>query len=175
VAWLENCLCFLLVTKSQGLGTPLQFVACVWELHGQRSLAGYSPWGCKESDMTERLTLAFSGMNPSAHPLLWPDHTFQKIEGIPFSFQNLSVISISCSNSQQLVRPCLLTYTFPGSTHSPSCHLPGIPWAYSCTGPLHLPCPCLARCPCVCLVSCPCFIFLPGLCCYMKWRCVWIL
>ena len=21
---------------------------------GQRSLAGYSPWGCKESDMTER-------------------------------------------------------------------------------------------------------------------------
>ena len=23
------------------------------ELHGQRSLAGYSPWGHKESDMTE--------------------------------------------------------------------------------------------------------------------------
>jgi len=21
--------------------------------HGQRSLAGYSPWGCKESDITE--------------------------------------------------------------------------------------------------------------------------
>jgi len=27
------------------------------EFHGQRSLVGYSPWGCKESDMTERLTL----------------------------------------------------------------------------------------------------------------------
>ena len=26
------------------------------EFHGQRSLAGYSPWGCKESDTTERLT-----------------------------------------------------------------------------------------------------------------------
>ena len=26
------------------------------ESHGQRSLAGYSPWGRKESDMTERLT-----------------------------------------------------------------------------------------------------------------------
>ena len=26
------------------------------ELHGQRSLAGYSPWGHKESDMTEQLT-----------------------------------------------------------------------------------------------------------------------
>ena len=23
------------------------------ETHGQRSLVGYSPWGCKESDMTE--------------------------------------------------------------------------------------------------------------------------
>ena len=23
--------------------------------HGWRSLAGYSPWGCKESDTTERL------------------------------------------------------------------------------------------------------------------------
>ena len=25
------------------------------EFHGQRSLGGYSPWGHKESDMTERL------------------------------------------------------------------------------------------------------------------------
>ena len=25
------------------------------EFHGQRSVAGYSPWGCKESDMTEQL------------------------------------------------------------------------------------------------------------------------
>ena len=28
------------------------------EFHGQRSLAGYSPWGHKESDMTEQLTLS---------------------------------------------------------------------------------------------------------------------
>ena len=26
------------------------------EFHGQRSLAGYSPWGCKESDSTQQLT-----------------------------------------------------------------------------------------------------------------------
>ena len=26
------------------------------EFHGQRSLASYSPWDCKESDMTEQLT-----------------------------------------------------------------------------------------------------------------------
>ena len=26
------------------------------ESHGEKSLEGYSPWGCKESDTTERLT-----------------------------------------------------------------------------------------------------------------------
>ena len=30
------------------------------EFHGLRSLAGYSPWGHKESDRTERLTLVLS-------------------------------------------------------------------------------------------------------------------
>ena len=30
------------------------------EFHGQRSLAGYSPQGRKESDMTEQLTLSLS-------------------------------------------------------------------------------------------------------------------
>ena len=27
------------------------------EVHGQRSLAGYSPWGRKESDTTEKLSI----------------------------------------------------------------------------------------------------------------------
>ena len=29
--------------------------------HGQRSLVGYSPWGSKESDMTERLQFLSAG------------------------------------------------------------------------------------------------------------------
>ena len=29
------------------------------EFHGQRRLAGYSRWDCKESDMTEKLTIEF--------------------------------------------------------------------------------------------------------------------
>ena len=34
------------------------------EFHGQRSLVGYSPWGCKELDMTEWLALSlFSDTN----------------------------------------------------------------------------------------------------------------
>ena len=28
------------------------------EFHGHRSLVGYSPWGCKELDRTEQLTLS---------------------------------------------------------------------------------------------------------------------
>ena len=35
------------------------------ESHGQRSLVGYSPWGCKELDTTEQLTLfSLSPLNP---------------------------------------------------------------------------------------------------------------
>ena len=30
--------------------------SCLGNPHGQRSLVGYSPWGHKESDMTERLS-----------------------------------------------------------------------------------------------------------------------
>ena len=33
-------------------GNPLQ-CSCLENPHGQRSLAGCSPWGCKELDMTE--------------------------------------------------------------------------------------------------------------------------
>ena len=40
-------------------GNPVQY-SCLENPHGQRSLAGYSPWGSKESDMTELL-----GMNTS--------------------------------------------------------------------------------------------------------------
>ena len=35
-----------------GHGNPLQY-SCLENPHGQRSLAGYSPWGHKESDTTE--------------------------------------------------------------------------------------------------------------------------
>ena len=30
------------------------------EFQGQKSLVGYSPWGCKELDMTEKLTLSLT-------------------------------------------------------------------------------------------------------------------
>ena len=40
-----------------GHDNPLQY-SCLENPHGQRSLVGYSPWGHKESDMTEKLSIA---------------------------------------------------------------------------------------------------------------------
>ena len=37
------------------------------EFHEQRSLAGYSPWGCKELDMTEWLSTHACKNDPSRH------------------------------------------------------------------------------------------------------------
>ena len=50
-----------------GHGNPLQN-SCLENPHGQRSLVGYSPWGCKESDPTERLGTA-------QHMLWGKDHS----------------------------------------------------------------------------------------------------
>ena len=40
-----------------GHGNSLQY-SCLENPHGQRSRVGYNPWGCKELDMTERLSTA---------------------------------------------------------------------------------------------------------------------
>ena len=40
-----------------GYGNLLQY-SCLENPHGERSLAGYSPWGHKESDTAERLSTA---------------------------------------------------------------------------------------------------------------------
>ena len=37
----------------KGMATHTSILA--EEFHGQRSLPGYSPWGCKELDMTKQL------------------------------------------------------------------------------------------------------------------------
>ena len=40
--------------RREWLPTPIFLPA---EFHGQRNLAGYSPWGCKESDTTGQISL----------------------------------------------------------------------------------------------------------------------
>ena len=49
-------------------GSPL---SCLENPHGQRSLAGYGPWGRKESDMTERLHWSMNVLvSLSIYPLM---------------------------------------------------------------------------------------------------------
>ena len=42
-------------------GNPLQY-SCLENPYGQRSLVGYSLWGCKESDMIEGLSTIQPGV-----------------------------------------------------------------------------------------------------------------
>ena len=49
-------------SPGEGNGYPLQY-SCLEKSMGQRSLVGYRPWGCKEPDMTEWLTLTITYMS----------------------------------------------------------------------------------------------------------------
>ena len=59
-------------SPGEGNGNQLQY-SFLENPQGQRSLAGCSPWGCKESDMTEQLSIAqhtwafFAGV--TVHPI----------------------------------------------------------------------------------------------------------
>ena len=44
-------------SPGEGSGNPLQY-ACLENTQGQRSLAGYRPWGHKESDTTVQFSLS---------------------------------------------------------------------------------------------------------------------
>ena len=52
------------------------------ESHGQRSLAGYSPWGGKESDTTKVTEHASRGHSQFRFSLLSQKDTKTRVEGI---------------------------------------------------------------------------------------------
>ena len=49
-------------SPERGHDNPLPY-SCLENPHGQRSLVGYSPWGHKESDTTERLSIVSISSN----------------------------------------------------------------------------------------------------------------
>ena len=53
---------FLSVGQEDPLEKGMATHSCVlaWRIHGQKTLVGYSPWGHRGSDTTERLTLSLS-------------------------------------------------------------------------------------------------------------------
>ena len=69
-------------------GNPLQY-SCLENPRGQRSLAGYSPWGHKEPDTTERLSMCVflrsqgsDSMWLSGHMQAWLNKTSEMWEGL---------------------------------------------------------------------------------------------
>ena len=64
------------------------------EFHGQRSLVGYSPWGRKESDTTEWLTLDTLDITLMC---LDPTHIFQSRSNI-FNSMNIQYCTYNCMN-----------------------------------------------------------------------------
>ena len=51
-----------------GHGNPLQY-SCLNNPHEQKSLASYSPWGRRESDMTEQLSAHTLALEETAVPV----------------------------------------------------------------------------------------------------------
>ena len=63
-----------------GNGNPFQ-CSCLKNPHGQRSLVGYSPWGCKESDMTECLSTSTHVSRRSLSKSTQRDRVEREVEG----------------------------------------------------------------------------------------------
>ena len=101
-------------SSGEGIGNRFQH-SCLGNSHGQRSLVGYSPWGRKESDMTEQLTLSLftfwwlRGEEPTCQ---CRRHRFYPWSGkIPHATEWLSLVPqllSLCSRVQepQLLSPC---------------------------------------------------------------------
>ena len=98
-----------------GYGNPLQ-CSCLEHLHGQRSLAGYSPEGCKELDMTERLS---THTHISNHCLFWESkNDFVLI--VQYEDKFITPMHFHASVYRDLSQ-------FLSKMPSPPCHLPTHP------------------------------------------------
>ena len=79
-------------SPGEGNGNPLQ-CSLSGKSHRQRSLAGYRPWGCKESDMTEH-TDAFATLI----------FFLALSRATSFSFFNAIVISLARLNESSFLK-----------------------------------------------------------------------
>ena len=91
------------------------------EFHGQRSLAGYNPWGHKESDTAERLTLTCYGQ-PMLAIGIFTLNSLTKRKIFPKGTINEHIIrSSSAFHGNSLVVPVIRTQHFhcPGPGFNP--------------------------------------------------------
>ena len=70
-----------------GHSNPFQY-SCLENPHGQRNLVGYGPWGDKELDTTERLSIALISMIGSV-PSCWAVILHGEVILLPSSTQGI--------------------------------------------------------------------------------------
>ena len=113
----------------KGMATHSSVLAS--QSHGQRSLVGYSPWGCKESDMTEHLTLSlyikYKQTNYKKNPKVYFKKTAErykrkgasqiyKAAACPSVYHRYTYYMRECK-SLQCVQPCdPMDCSLPGSS-----------------------------------------------------------
>ena len=79
------------------------------ESHGQRSLAGYSPWGCKKLDTTEYSLIHL------INPIMWPHFDDASLVLLLYF---LTVFGIpSCSHAHHLISLFILSKLLLASPH----------------------------------------------------------
>ena len=69
------------------------------EFHGQRSLPGYSSWGCKELDMTERLNRKKDSQGETTHVNHDKYHKLKRIHKEECFSSWLDVMNDNCDNN----------------------------------------------------------------------------
>ena len=96
-----------------GNGNPLQY-SCLENPHGQRSLAGYSPWGHKHLDTTEHNT-TYRGLHNFVNILKTSE--FYPLKGWGLLYMNYISIKLSFKEGERLPASCLACKEL-GSCHS---------------------------------------------------------
>ena len=96
----------------------LQQYCCLENPHGQRSLAGYNPWGLKELDTTEQLNTSLLFFSPSDVSKSLKPHGRQA--SLPLNIywiflKLMSIESVIPSNHLILCRPSSCLQSFPAS------------------------------------------------------------
>ena len=106
------------------------------EFHGQRSLEGYSPWGHKESDMTEQLNFCF----------LFTSFYAYKLTNIHFTCEHDSLLAAVKATNTHLLGDNSCKQDWLDHDHflhwclcvSHSVMLFVIPWTVACQAPLSM-------------------------------------
>ena len=65
-----------------------------WESHGQRSLEGYSPWGHKESDTTEKLSNNFMAADSPEVGMVEAPFQFSSFKYFSYLFQKQKFLTL---------------------------------------------------------------------------------